>query len=162
MSHLSLATSVVSNYVGFHETQDIKFQDYNSDAKIIVTSNPDPWEGDSRTFEALSTGALVFVDYTESLQELIPHPFVNGTHLIVYYHGEYDTLGKLIEYYLEHAEEREAIARSGYMHVMNYHRAEHRLDYVLDKALPYVKAHAHEPRNTVAYHPYADKDLQYR
>lgn len=30
---------------GFHETQDRKFQDFNSNAKIVVTSNPDLWEG---------------------------------------------------------------------------------------------------------------------
>mgnify|MGYP001288080589 CR=1 FL=1 len=30
-------------------------------SKIVVTCNPDNWEGDYRTWEALSTGSLVFV-----------------------------------------------------------------------------------------------------
>ena len=39
------AVDLLRTASGFHETQDRKFQDFNSNAKIVVTSNPDLWEG---------------------------------------------------------------------------------------------------------------------
>ena len=110
--------------------------------------------GDSRTYEALAAGALVFVDYTESF-EAIPHPLLNGTHLFIYYHDYLETLAPLLDYYLSHEAEREAIALAGYNHLLKYHRAENRLDYALSKAMPHIKAHLGEPLNSIAKHPYS-------
>ncbi|KAH8059251.1 glycosyl transferase [Aureococcus anophagefferens] len=48
-------------------------------SKIAVTCNPSHWEGDFRTFEALASGALIFVD-----EMYVPHPrpFVDGEHAV--------------------------------------------------------------------------------
>lgn len=95
----------------------------------------------------------MFVDYTESF-EAIPNPLLNGTHLFVYYHEHLESIAPLLDYFLEHEAEREAIAVAGYNHLLRFHRAENRLDYVLSKSLPYVKQHSGEPLNTIAKHPY--------
>ena len=50
-------------------------------AKVIVTCNPSNWEGDFRLWEAMATGALVFVD---EMATPMPHAPVDGEHIIVY------------------------------------------------------------------------------
>ena len=50
-------------------------------SKIVVTCNPDNWEGDYRTWEALSTGALTFVD---NMKTPIINPLINEKHVIFY------------------------------------------------------------------------------
>mmetsp|Transcript_2284 Transcript_2284/g.2978 ORF Transcript_2284/g.2978 Transcript_2284/m.2978 type:complete len:471 (-) Transcript_2284:6-1418(-) len=97
-------------------------------ARIVVTCNPSEWDGDFRTYEALSTGALVFVD---ELHTPAPYPLVDGVHLIVYdTHDKDDFLAKL-EFYLHRPHLAAAIAANGLYHVLKYHRAISRLDYVL-------------------------------
>lgn len=44
-------------------------------AKIIVTCNPSSWEGDFRLWEAMASGALVFVD---EMDTPMPHPLIDG------------------------------------------------------------------------------------
>ena len=39
-----------------------KYKQCLYDSKIVLHANPDSWEGDARTWEALASGALVFVD----------------------------------------------------------------------------------------------------
>ena len=50
-------------------------------AKIIVTCNPSNWEGDFRLWEALSSGALVFID---EMSTPMPHAPRDGEHIVVY------------------------------------------------------------------------------
>ena len=68
------------NSGGRREINEVYFNSMRR-AKIVVTCNPSHWEGDFRTFEALASGALVFVDemYTPH-----PRPFVDGEHVVVY------------------------------------------------------------------------------
>ena len=51
------------------------------DSKIVLHANPDHWEGDSRLWEALASGALVFVD---RMHAPLKQPLVDGEHLIFY------------------------------------------------------------------------------
>uniref|UniRef100_A0A7S3JSJ3 Spore protein YkvP/CgeB glycosyl transferase-like domain-containing protein n=1 Tax=Aureoumbra lagunensis TaxID=44058 RepID=A0A7S3JSJ3_9STRA len=100
-------------------------------SKIVVTANPSHWEGDFRFFEAVASGALVFVDemYTPH-----PHPFIHKRHLIVYDNSDQDTFQNLLKYYLEHPEEARIIARAGLRHALRYHRAVSRMDWILRSA----------------------------
>lgn len=50
-------------------------------ARVIVTCNPSNWEGDFRLWEAMATGALVFVD---EMHTPLPDPPIDGEHIVVY------------------------------------------------------------------------------
>lgn len=51
-----------SRSVGTKCHYDNEYLQYLANSQIVVTSSPTWWEGDSRTWEALGNGALVFVD----------------------------------------------------------------------------------------------------
>ncbi|KAJ8610357.1 hypothetical protein CTAYLR_003899 [Chrysophaeum taylorii] len=101
------------------------------EAKIVVTCNPSHWEGDFRTFEALASGALVFVD---EMYVPHPHPFVHEKHLIVYDNSDPDDFERKLLYYLERPREARSIAINGLRHALKYHRAVSRMDYILRSA----------------------------
>jgi len=93
---------------------------YNS--KIVLHANPDPWEGDSRTWEAISAGALVFVD---RMCQPYPHPLIDGDHVIFYDLNDegMKELERKIVFYLHHEEERARIGRQGREFVLARHRS---------------------------------------
>ncbi len=100
-------------------------------SRIVVTCNPDPWEGDHRTWEAFASGALVFIDriYTPMV-----HPLIDGEHCIFYDLSD-EGLLKLEErilFYLSHGELAYDIAKAGYEFTMKYHRVSNRIDEILD------------------------------
>ncbi|KAH8092321.1 glycosyl transferase [Aureococcus anophagefferens] len=78
-------------------------------SKIVVTCNPSHWEGDFRTFEALASGALIFVD-------------------------EMYAFAEKLAYYLARPDEAAKIAAAGLKHALKYHRAVSRMDWVLRSA----------------------------
>ena len=100
--------------------------------KILINCNPDRWEGDSRLWEALASGCMVFVDrmLTPTLNPLIDHK-----HLIFYDLTEHglDTLYKQVKYFLENDEMRNKIALSGYNFVKQNHMSVHRIQQVVNK-----------------------------
>jgi len=100
-------------------------------SRIVVTCNPNKWEGDHRTWEAFASGALVFVDkmYTPMV-----HPLIDGEHCIFYEMSEIGLreLRSVIFYYLDNLTEAEEIARTGHEFTMKYHRASNRIDEILD------------------------------
>lgn len=73
----------------------------NITSKAIRTGLP------LRIFDILSCGGFVLSNY----QEEIPELFVPGEDLVMY--GSFEEMVYLIEYYLDHEEERMAIAKSG-------------------------------------------------
>jgi hypothetical protein len=98
-------------------------------SKIVITSDPDRWEGDYRFFEALGCGPLVF---TNKMITPVVNPFVDGTHLIYYDRLNLNNnLKSKIVYYLENDDERKMIAKCGYEHAMKYHKCTDRIDEVL-------------------------------
>ena len=67
--------------------------------KIVVTCNPAVWEGDYRLYEALISGALVFVDRMLTPQ---PHHLLDRCHLVIFdARGDLEELEHKIEHYLE-------------------------------------------------------------
>jgi hypothetical protein len=101
---------------------------YNS--KIVLHANPDRWEGDARTWEAICSGALVFVD---RMHQPIPHPLVDGKHVIFYDLSAegLEQLERKIIFYLENDEERARIGQQGRDFVLRYHRSVNRINEMI-------------------------------
>jgi hypothetical protein len=97
-------------------------------ARIVVTCNPDRWEGDYRLFEALSSGSLVLSD---TMSTPVENPFIDWEHLIYYDKNNLDGLGKIIRELLIHDDLRQFIANNGYEHAMRFHKASDRIDEIL-------------------------------
>jgi hypothetical protein len=101
------------------------------DSRIVLHANPDWWEGDSRLWEAVASGALVFVD---RMCQPITHPLVDGVH-VIFYDLTDDGMRELerrILYFLAHDGERETLARQGREFALAQHRAINRIDAILD------------------------------
>lgn len=80
-----------------------------------------------RNFEALATGSFLLTDRVSYIDEL----FEDKKHLVLY-----DGLDDMVEkakYYLDHDDERNAIAQAGYEHVMANHTIQHRIDVILNE-----------------------------
>lgn len=78
-----------------------------------------------RVFETLSTGSFLLTNWLPTLGEL----FEDGKHLVTY-----KTLDEMVEkarYYLEHEDEREAIAKAGHEEFMKKHTYKHRVKKIL-------------------------------
>jgi len=100
-------------------------------SRIVVTCNPDRWEGDYRLYEAISSGALVLCDRLYLKQR---HNFVDQQHLIFYDDIE-DMVGK-VQYYLQHEHERFSIAQAGYEFGITYHLPSSRIQEIVDTIFP--------------------------
>jgi len=125
-------------------------------AKIVVNA---AYNNDlnMRVFEGLASGALLITDMAEGLEDL----FEDGKHLVIYRDDE--ELCGLIQYYLEHPEERMAIAKAGQAEVLAKHTYHHRIATVLDvlgrlashtpsEAAPKARAYYECPRQELIPH----------
>jgi spore maturation protein CgeB len=92
--------------------------------KIIVTAQRTGWEDHYRLFEAIIGGGLVLTDpmYT------MPLGYTHGENIIIYH--SLDELKHYITYYLEHPQERLAIARKGWQLAMEQHRTYHWMERI--------------------------------
>jgi spore maturation protein CgeB len=106
-------------------------------SKVTLNHHGDvaPYANNSRLFEATGMGTLLITDWKENLHDL----FEPGREVLAYHTAE--ECADLIQYYLEHEEERQAIARAGYERTLSEHTYYHRmqelvaiLDRYLDKA----------------------------
>lgn len=79
-----------------------------------------------RVFEALSTGSFLLTNWIPTLEDL----FEDGKHLVTY--KTYDEMIEKAKYYLEHDEEREAIAKAGHEEFKKKHTYKHRVKTILD------------------------------
>ncbi len=102
------------------------------DSKVVLHANPDWWEGDARTWEALASGALVFVD---RMSAPITHPLIDGQHLIFYDFTD-EGLARLEEkivHYLGDAPERERLGTQGRDFVLTHHRSINRVNAIVSE-----------------------------
>jgi glycosyl transferase family 1 len=100
------------------------------DSRIVLHANPDWWEGDSRTWEALASGALLFVD---RIHAPIAHPLIDGEHLVFY---DFTVAGMAalearIIHFLGCEPERAAIASRGRDFVLTHHRSIDRVNAIV-------------------------------
>ena len=103
-----------------------------SRAKIHVTANPLEYEGDHRLWEALASGALVFVDI---MRTPLPRPLQNERHLIYYSMQDKAAFLQKINHYVNHPVEAAQIAQRGYLEALRYHQAANRVDHMISTAL---------------------------
>ena len=116
--------------IGRSEFQSDYF-DIMTRSKIVVTCNPDLWEGDYRLFEALSSGSLVLID---RMITPVENPFIDWEHLVYYDRNQLGKLGNTIKELLANDAVRSYIANNGYEHAMNYHTASNRISEILLRA----------------------------
>jgi len=135
---------------GTREVVDNSYQQTLNRAKIIVTANPMKWEGDSRLYEALASGALVFCDpiYTP-----LEHPLIHDEHVVFFDTSNTDEAKKKffekLDYYLRNEARRKQVAWRGYVHAMRYYRAVNRMDAVLTKVLKQLEHDRLKNRNEI-------------
>ena len=78
-----------------------------------------------RVFETLGTGGFLLTNWIPTINEV----FKEGVHLVTY-----KTLDEAVEkakYYLEHDDEREAIAEAGYQEAHTHHKYENRIKDIM-------------------------------
>jgi hypothetical protein len=124
---------------------DPRYKQCLYDSKIVLHANPDPWEGDARLWEALASGALVFVD---RMHATIESPLVDGEHLVFYDltdEGMAILEQKVIRYLADDVA-RQRIASQGRAFVLGHHRSIHRVSEII-RALERTSA---RPRIEVA------------
>lgn len=80
-----------------------------------------------RCFEVLGSRSFLLTDRVQGLEDV----FVDGKHLVLYSSLE-EAVDKA-RYYIAHDDEREAIARAGYAHVMANHTIDARVNRMLDE-----------------------------
>lgn len=111
------------------DTFDKKYLSTLKRSKIVLSCQPERWEGDSRTWETLANRALLF---TDPLYTPIPHQLEDGKHCVFYNPNDLDALRDKINYYLNNPKEARKIAENGYKHAMKYHRTINRIDNILE------------------------------
>jgi len=97
-------------------------------SKIIVTCNPAQWEGDYRTWEALSSGAMVMVD---KMITPVTNPLIDEKHVIFYDINNLIELKKKILFYLKNQDLIKKIAKEGNNYALAFHKTSDRIDEIL-------------------------------
>jgi len=94
-------------------------------SKIVVVTQRDQWEDHYRLFEALTSGAMVLMD------RMLSQPVgLEDGKSVVEFSSEAELRTK-IRHYLDHPDERLAIAREGRRVAMSRHRSWHRIEEII-------------------------------
>jgi hypothetical protein len=103
-------------------------------SKIVVNHHGDvaPFANNMRLYEATGTGALLITDWKENM----PDMFIPGKEVVCYRSAE--ECAELVQYYLEHEDERAAIARAGQQRTLRDHTYANRIEELLDLLAPYI------------------------
>jgi hypothetical protein len=96
-------------------------------SKIVVVSQKDNWEDHYRLMEALVSGAMVMTDSMLTL----PNKLQENISIVIYH--SLDELVAKAQYYLDHEDERVAVAKAGYDIAMNYHRSWHLVERMVSE-----------------------------
>lgn len=87
-----------------------------------------PYYASDRLFEASGRGGFQLFPYITGIDDWL----TDGEHLRFFKFGDFDGLKALIDYYLEHDDERETIRRAGHEHVKANHTYRRRWETILD------------------------------
>jgi spore maturation protein CgeB len=105
-------------------------------SKIVVNYHGDvaqSYANNMRLFEATGTGALLVTDWKTNLHEM----FVLDKEVIAYRTSE--ECAEMIQYYLEHEDEREVIARAGQVRTLRDHTYNQRMQELVDIVERYLR-----------------------
>ena len=95
------------------------------DTLCIGFNYPDYWS--DRIYETMGRGGFIIHPYIKGLEK----EFEDKKHLVFYEYGNFDQLKELIDYYLVHDEEREAIRKAGHELVKNNYTYKNRWEQIL-------------------------------
>lgn len=103
-------------------------------AKIAIgdTLCPDfnyPYYLSDRIFNMTGCGVFTIHPHIQGIEEL----FEIDKEIVTYPYGRFDKLKEKIDYYLEHPEEREAIAKAGQARTLREHTYKHRMQTIIDE-----------------------------
>lgn len=103
-----------------------------SSSKIVVGDTlcigfkyPDYWS--DRVYETMGRGGFIIHPYIKGLEK----EFEDKKHLVFYQYGNFEQLKELIDYYLEHDEEREIIRKAGHELVKSKYTYKNRWQEIL-------------------------------
>jgi spore maturation protein CgeB len=126
VDHLTPGSSIRKCYQGLAWAREM--YKIFSRSKMTLNHHGDifAYANNSRLYEATGMGALLITDWKENLHEM----FEPGKEVVAYRSPE--ECAELIRYYLEHDDEREAIARAGHNRATSEHTYYHRIQELLD------------------------------
>lgn len=106
----------------------IEYLEFIAETKIIVTCGPSVWEGDSRLWESLASGACVVSDKICANMGFNP---IHGEHCFYYEMDKLTELQSLLEYLLDKEELCRNIGEAGRRLVEERHSPKHRLEQII-------------------------------
>jgi len=132
VSHLSKNSPIRERYVG--QAWGLKMYQVIRESLVTVNTHGDKaaYAGNMRLYEATGVGTLLVTDWKENLHEF----FEPGKEVVAYRSPE--ECVELIQYYLEHDEEREAIARAGQARTLREHTYYQRMQELMDIVRKYL------------------------
>lgn len=132
IDHLSIASPIRECYMGQAWGREMYQILVNS--KITLNHHGDilPYANNCRLYEATGIGTLLITDWKENLHEM----FELSKEVIAYRTPE--ECAELIQYYLEHDDERKAIARAGQKRTLREHTYYHRMQELVDIVRKYL------------------------
>jgi spore maturation protein CgeB len=104
----------------------------------------DPYANNMRLFEATGVGTLLITDWKVNLHDM----FEAGKEVVAYRSAE--ECVELIRYYLEHGDEREAIARAGQRRTLREHTYYQRMQELADIVERYLRLPQIATRGVIA------------
>jgi hypothetical protein len=136
VGHLSKNSPIHERYAG--QAWGLKMYQVMCGSAMTLNTHGDKaaYAGNMRLYEATGVGTLLITDWQENLHEI----FEPGKEVIVYRTPE--ECAELVQYYLEHNDEREAIARAGQERTLRehtYYRRMQELVDILERYLSYPK-----------------------
>jgi spore maturation protein CgeB len=134
IKHLSATSPIHRCYQG--EAWGLKMYNIRHNSLIVVTKHiSSVAKGHAAMmtlFETTGVGALLVIDHAKDL----PILFEPGKELVAY--RTPNECAELIEYYLEHDKEREAIAKAGQQRTLKEHTFYHRMQELLEIVRKYL------------------------
>jgi len=122
VANLSPDSPIRSHYAGQAWGRDM--YEILHASKITLNHHGDvpPYANNLRLYESTGVGTMLVTDWKQNLHEM----FVSGKEVVTYRSAE--ECAERVEYYLEHAAEREAIAHAGQRRTLRDHTVEQRMD----------------------------------
>jgi hypothetical protein len=132
IDHLSSNSPVRRCYV--NKAWGVEMYQILYSSKIIFNHHGDipPYANNLRLFEATGVGTLLITDWKENLHEM----FEPGREVVTYQNAE--ECVELIRYYLDHEEERKAVARAGQKRTLSDHTYYQRMQELVEIVREYI------------------------
>jgi spore maturation protein CgeB len=134
IDYLPIGCGIEDHYMG--QVFGVPMLQILHNSKITLNNHLDaagPYSDNVRLYDATGVGTLLVTDYKENLPQL----FEPGREVVVYRHVE-ECLD-LVEYYLNHGEERETIARAGQQRTLCEHSYFRRMQGLVEMIRRYMR-----------------------